>query len=345
MSDATIAWLGAGAAALGLWLWKHDGASSRSDDAPRPTRSGEVFALLVNPRNGEPFYAKLTRGEVVSIHTLADDELGQGFFHSPKNPNSYNESSLVSGYPRVHTPAGVREKGTGLGTVLYAALCTAAHQQHADGLPVHVAVSGDGVSSNAHRSAFAEAWWTRARTQFHLVRRVHGCVEKSARGGRVRKRCGVAADVFPYAAAVKHHLVVASVKRGCRRWGDVKVGDVDYVVAPATLRALNLGVLRDPKRYAPARGAAVADFLIELARRHGASAQALASMRARYERGVDIEVAPDAPRRNPGRALVVRPKFYGPRANPAAAALPRELAALHKARARLGWDAWASDAL
>lgn len=284
-----------------------------------------IFALLVNPRNGEPLYAELSADrEDVTIRTLDDTERGTGTFHD--YGAKYSLSERITELPRAHTPDGVTEKGTGLGTVLYGALCAAAHREYEGKLRVKVGISGNGISSNEHRSKFASEWWKNARERYGLAERVKGCAEdefedtygvsESEAEGIVASsmgidpdelhltnwderigasgtadRCGIEADALRYARVEHHGIVLAFIDPGVAMWSEVTEEDIDSAESLDGILAVNLGVLHDRTRYTAAEASAIAESLIGIAGNDGATERQLDAMRARYALGLDIDDA------------------------------------------------------
>lgn len=148
-------------------------------DAPAPSltlkqkltyEAGDGLGVIINPKTFEPclpfkvkdkhktfaFYTPDTKntGDVFRV-------MGRGYFDDA-NGDAYDTSS--SGYPRVHTPDGVRVLRKGYGTVLYTTLCLAATLEEMGELTIKdIEPSARGISSNSERSNSAKAWWKQAR--------------------------------------------------------------------------------------------------------------------------------------------------------------------------------------
>jgi hypothetical protein len=192
--------------------------------------SDTVLGLVVNPKLATPLLATLS-DRYVSIHLLSEEnwpEIGSGYYG-----DSDDRASQASGYPRSHTPDGVRLKKLGYGTCLYTALCLGAHQ-NAEGrlrlagyLP-----DGDGICSGEDRSSEADDWWSRAKelgvakaayieeteedidATSELADSLYG---SEVEGGSVSSvntinvdiEKSLTVDTYPFARAEKHHLVCA----------------------------------------------------------------------------------------------------------------------------------------
>lgn len=138
-----------------------------SPPAPRlPPQAATIAGLttlgiVVNPKLKQPLLA-VTDGEYVSIRSLLNDSflerVGRGY------PSENREAaSMATGYPRVHTPDGVRPEGMGYGTSLYAALCLGAHLDVKDHIDIRMSKHGNGICSDTRdRSDLADEWWQAA---------------------------------------------------------------------------------------------------------------------------------------------------------------------------------------
>jgi hypothetical protein len=104
----------------------------------------------------------------VRIYTPDDDEEGNGKYDKGEYGSEYTLSE-ASGFPRAHTPDGVKTKNAGYGTVLYTGLCLGAKLEDAGFLELQTQVAGAGISSNKRRSRAADAWWAAAKNNFDLV--------------------------------------------------------------------------------------------------------------------------------------------------------------------------------
>lgn len=281
------------------------------------------FALVVNPRGGLLYDCYVARNGHVSIHNLIDNEkVGSGYFNDDIT-NKYGISSSVTGLPRVHTPSGVSEHGIGLGTVLYTALCTAAHQRHEGVLEFSADVDGDGISSKpGTRSDEADDWWTAAKKRYGLAWEISGEVEESfektiTRGYKdeVEKIASThfkgsdvtvnsyeiqmegirleeaEADAYPFDSATEAHLVVAV----CDNVGETDFIDYstsDWTVLDKDALALsNMSVISAEMRGREYREKASqsATWLLKLGQEAGVKARDLDAMRLRLITGVDLD--------------------------------------------------------
>lgn len=128
------------------------------------TQQGYLIAVILNPKTLQPCLAYYSSASSQIYITTPEGKLvGTGYFDSDQPAGDKYRVSEVSGYPRAHTPKGVTEMGSGYGTVLYAALAAAAHLNSEQDLDLELSVDGDGISSNVHRSASANAWWDAAK--------------------------------------------------------------------------------------------------------------------------------------------------------------------------------------
>lgn len=143
------------------------GLQAPGPEIARATRSIAgltTLGLIINPKTKEPVLAT-TDGEYVSIRSLRQEsllqKLGYGYLASGQE-----DAAAATGYPRVHTPAGVAVKGMGYGTALYSAICDAAHLQFRDRVDVSSHEPGDGICSDTNdRSREADRWWAAALKQ------------------------------------------------------------------------------------------------------------------------------------------------------------------------------------
>ena len=120
-----------------------------------------TLGIVVNPKLKQPLLA-VTDGEYVSIRSLLEESflvrIGRGY------PSENREAASSStGYPRVHTPDGVRPQGLGYGTSLYSALCLGAHLDFEDSVRIRMSKRGNGICSDSRdRSGEADQWWSAA---------------------------------------------------------------------------------------------------------------------------------------------------------------------------------------
>lgn len=126
---------------------------------------GDVFlGVVLNPKTLEPCPAYKQPdedGDILFYPSSLERVEGQGYIDQGGG-DDYKQSEL-SGYPRAHTPRGVRTQGRGYGTVLYTSIALAVHQAVTGAIELGRDADGDGISSNDHRSDEASVWWRRAR--------------------------------------------------------------------------------------------------------------------------------------------------------------------------------------
>jgi hypothetical protein len=136
------------------------GASSRFP----PSSVGEGLGIIINPKTFEPCLpfkvSSLKKSFGFYAGTDLSKRMGQGYFYDATG-DKYDTSN--SGFPRVHTPDGVRVERQGYGTVLYTTMCLAATLNEMRELRIPDIVSAQGISSNEHRSRAADSWWRKAR--------------------------------------------------------------------------------------------------------------------------------------------------------------------------------------
>jgi hypothetical protein len=229
-----------------------------------------IYGIVVNPKSAEPVIVK-PELSYVNIYRLAGGQLqleGEGYFD--KKDGGIAEAT---GYPRVHTPDGVRSRGTGTGVCLYTGLCLTAHLVHEGVIQHRVGpYTGDGISSDEHREPPAEEWWE-ANTERGLTERGHYEIEHevpfqgedisdladessvaeylevhsvdyisaTASGVRMEPEA-VDGNTYPFDSAFEHNLVAVSFKanqhedfgKACAE--QVTTNDVDL----AAILALNL---------------------------------------------------------------------------------------------------------
>lgn len=221
------------------------------------------MGLVINPKTKRPVLAT-TDGEYVAIRSVEESQslkrLGRGY-HS----ENYEDALVATGYPRVHTPEGVTEKGMGYGTSLYTALCLGAQLQWKDAVQIGMRGRGDGISSDpSDRSREASRWWAAAlnsgltdqeaaegddETEENVDLDVspsdlEDCVQVDGQISYVNRlsvdivRPGEdkAYDYYRYQSALEHHLIAMSFAFEVPR------------VRPATeLMALRDYILEDPR--------------------------------------------------------------------------------------------------
>lgn len=188
-----------------------------------------AIGIVVNPKLKSPVLVVWDGGEI-EIWNLQRDggRIGLGSYED--SDPTYLRAAYVTGFPRVHTPSGVRPRGKGYGTSLYTALCLGAHQNSEHVLNLGTdQFEGDGISSDAEtRSPAASAWWDQAK-KLGLADEVEdyqteedvefdgsdlscefsdGNVDIDYARGSVTRL--VVADTYSYSDATRADLVVAS---------------------------------------------------------------------------------------------------------------------------------------
>lgn len=126
------------------------------------------LGCVLNPKTNLPCPVFKTKQRTVNVLNPVGDEEGKGYFDDGNHGAEYS-SSENSGFPRVHTPTGVRTQRAGYGTVLYTGLCLAANLEDRRMLKIATSVTGAGISSNEHRSHAADKWWSAAKNEFDLA--------------------------------------------------------------------------------------------------------------------------------------------------------------------------------
>jgi len=127
---------------------------------------GSVFiGMVVNPKLNTPVVVSWDGHE---IYIYRGDRKpipyeGAGYYETGGD-SQYTAPTEVTGYPRAHTPDGVKSKGKGFGTCLYTGLCLGAHQADEGEIRINSPVDGDGISSGSDsRSSSASRWWDMAK--------------------------------------------------------------------------------------------------------------------------------------------------------------------------------------
>lgn len=129
----------------------------------------QFLGCVLNPKTNLPCPVYKDKSRTVEVYDPAlDQKEGDGYFDHGDHGADYTASEK-SGFPRVHTPSGVKTRKAGYGTVLYTGLCLAAKLEDAGHLKIDTQVAGAGISSNANRSNAADAWWSAAKGEFDLV--------------------------------------------------------------------------------------------------------------------------------------------------------------------------------
>jgi hypothetical protein len=126
-------------------------------------RPGQCLGIVLNPKTLEPCFPFKAAGKKRTVGFYAgkdmQDPMGAGYFDEPSN-DDYDTS--MSGFPRGHTPDGVRVTKAGYGTVLYTSLCLGATMTSRGLVELETDPEAEGISSNEHRSRSADLWWSHA---------------------------------------------------------------------------------------------------------------------------------------------------------------------------------------
>ena len=129
----------------------------------------QFLGCVLNPKTNLPCPVYKEKKRTVEVYDPAlDYKEGSGYFDHGEHGDRYTASE-GSGFPRVHTPDGVKTRKAGYGTVLYTGLCLAAKLEDEGHLTIDTQVTGAGISSNENRSNSAEAWWSAAKDTFDLA--------------------------------------------------------------------------------------------------------------------------------------------------------------------------------
>lgn len=292
------------------------------------------FGLIVNPRDGRPYVARLLDGDDTYIYDLNAASgldmhaVGHGYFDIGDPDDDVGLPAFATGFPRVHTPDGVFGRhGEGRGTVLYTALAMAAALDHDGELRlVRPRQHAPGIcSGDAHRSAAADRWWRNAVRRFGLADEVETEIEHDG------YRFSVLAEVYRYKRALDAHLVAFAFKLGrAPNEGGFSRPEVLSLVDPYALAAISFVGCSDWNSKH------IAWRLIEAAAHNGLPQVVIDGMVERL-----------AARADPFESPVSRGAFYDPtRSNPGPTRagtrklLRDELARVERLRLRLGWGAF-----
>ena len=132
-------------------------------------KNTQFLGCVLNPKTSLPCPVYKEKQRTVDVFDPAlKDKQGEGYFDNGDHGADYSASEK-SGFPRVHTPTGVKTRRAGYGTVLYTGLCLAAKLEDAGHLKLATRVAGAGISSNENRSNAADAWWSAAKKDFDLA--------------------------------------------------------------------------------------------------------------------------------------------------------------------------------
>lgn len=195
--------------------------------------AGDVaLGFVVNPKLKRPVFVLAPDRNDVKIFRVDGEEWeeeGAGYFSRDDE-----ESAEATGYPRVHTPDGVENKGAGYGTALYTGLCLAAHLGSEGRFRMSASLEGDGISSKeGERSHEADRWWSQAKrlrlASFVESEREEENVELDVSGPDL-ENCvsidgtityihrlevditkSISGDAYPYSSAVDKNLIAAAL--------------------------------------------------------------------------------------------------------------------------------------
>lgn len=131
----------------------------------------DYVGCVVNPKNMRPYFVlkrKNSHGFYLYVPSTKNDDVEVvGICYLEESDNEYSAPAEQLGFPRIHTPWGVVERGSGLGTALYTA-------GSLGGAYVSVGVEdgfvkddipgsgGRGCSSGTGANDNAQAWWEHA---------------------------------------------------------------------------------------------------------------------------------------------------------------------------------------
>lgn len=136
----------------------------------------EWYGCVINPKMMRPYFVggvqdgRYTSGRYVIYVPTTDltsvEVVGAGYFETGAY-SDYGAPARITGYPRIHTPAGVAEKGTGLGNVLYTGGCVVGSHlvvgnssgKVRTSLDDDVMLQNAGCSSGPGASYSARRWW------------------------------------------------------------------------------------------------------------------------------------------------------------------------------------------
>lgn len=124
-------------------------------------RNRFFLGLVLNPKTLCPSLAFKEQRRTVTFYMENLREGGKGYFQGPER-DAYRVAE-ESGFPRGHTPDGVKVQKAGYGTVLYTSLCLAATMEAKKLLDLDTNLAEEGVCSNEHRSRAADIWWANAK--------------------------------------------------------------------------------------------------------------------------------------------------------------------------------------
>lgn len=135
----------------------------------------DYVGCVVNPRNMRPYFVARVGGEdsfnfVLFVPSTQDHDVevvGKLYFEE-ESGNDYAAPAHVNNMPRIHTPWGVTEEGSGLGTALYtggalAGTYLSVGYEEGDFVALDFpGVGGHGCCSGEGANPSAERWWRNA---------------------------------------------------------------------------------------------------------------------------------------------------------------------------------------
>lgn len=179
------------------------------------------LGAVVQPKTWEPIWVQrkphtyrtvniLTRGDY-GVYVIA----GEGYLDQGDDPE-YNGPVLVTGYPRCHTPAGVKMKGGGYGTCLYTGLVLLASAiDDKEIWPDKMRGSGEGISSaDDSRSSEASRWW-RSALERGLTEQEEGEVEEVMEKEELEDE-----DLTDYMSSRSIRAITESIRDAVSDYGD-----------------------------------------------------------------------------------------------------------------------------
>ena len=150
----------------------------------------EWYGCVINPKMMRPYFVGAPResynsGRYIIYVPTTDltsvEVVGAGYFETDED-DRYGFPARITGYPRIHTPAGVADKGTGLGTALYTGGCVVGSHLVVgnSSRAVRTTLSDSmlenaGCSSGPGASKAAKIWW-RGATERGLATETTGTV-------------------------------------------------------------------------------------------------------------------------------------------------------------------------
>lgn len=125
------------------------------------------IGIVVQPKFARPVYLLKDLNRTIEIYTSGvggEVFQGKGYLEDTDGDPEYLLATQATGYPRAHTPEGVKQEGMGFGTCLYTGLLCLA-TAHAEGWIAIPDLAGEGdaiCSDEESRSLSATQWWQAA---------------------------------------------------------------------------------------------------------------------------------------------------------------------------------------